>query len=126
MKNNTWDLMDRPSKCKVKIGSKWVYKIKYKAWLVAKGFAQVKGYDYSKTFTPIARLITICSVLALAAQESWLVYQLDVKSAFLNGDLKEEVYVKQPLGFVLPGLEGKVCKLKKILYGLKHVPRAWY
>ena len=134
MNNNTWDLVDRPPKRKV-IDTKWVYKTKYKSdhtldkhkvWFMAKGFAQVHGFDYQDTLTPTARLTTIRSVLALAAQESWLVFHMDVKSTFLNGDLKEEVYVEQPQGFVIPGLEGKVCKLKKALYGLKQDPRTWY
>ena len=127
MKNNAWDLVDWPPKCKV-ISTKWVYKTKYKfdstldkykAQLMAKGFAQVHGFDYHDTFAPIPRLTTICSVLVLAAQESWPMFQMDVKSTFLNGDLKEEIYVVQPLGFVILGSEGKVCKLKKALYGLK-------
>ena len=133
MKNNTQDLVDRPPMRKV-IGTKWVYKTKYKsdgtldkykAQLVVKGFTQVHGFDYQDTFAPIARLTTIRSVLALAAQESWPVFQMDVKSTFLNGDLKEEVYVEQPLGFVILGSEGKVCKLKKALYKLKQAPCAW-
>ena len=134
MKNNTWDLLDRPPKCKV-IGTKWVYKTKYnshdtldkyKARLMAKGYAQVQGFDYQDTFAPTARLTTICSVLALVALEGWLVYQMDVKSTFLNIDLKEEVYAEQPPGFVLPSSERKVCQLKKVLYELKPPPKAWY
>ena len=99
MKNNTWDLVDRPPKRKV-IDTKWVYKTKYKfdstldkykAWLMAKGFAHVYGFDYQDTFAPTPWLTTIRNVLALATQESWPVFQMDVKSAFLNGDLKEDV-----------------------------------
>ena len=86
---------------------------------MAKAYTQVQGFDYHDTFAPTVRLMTICSVLALAASEGWLLYQMDVESAFLNGDLKEEVYVEQPLGFVLPSSKGKVYKLKKVVYGLK-------
>ena len=134
MKNHTWDLVDRPNKCKV-IDTKWVYKVKYKsdgtlekykARLVAKGFAQVEGFDFQETFAPTTRMTTIHMVLALAIEEGWPVYQMDVKSAFLNGNLKEEVYIEQPSGFMIPGSESKVCRLRKALYGLKQAPRAWY
>jgi len=117
MKNHTWDLVDRPTKRKV-IGTKWVYKAKYKsdgslekykARLVAKGFAQVEGFDFEETFAPTTRMTTIRMVLAMAAEKGWPVYQMDVKSAFLNGNLEEEVYVEQPSGFVIPGSKRKVC-----------------
>ena len=133
MRNQTWDLVDRLKKRKV-IGTKWVFKAKYKsdgsldkykARLVAKGFAQIEGFDYKDTFAPTARLTTIRTILALAAQKGWPVMQMDVKSAFLNGYLKEEVYVEQPPGFEVAGLENKVCRLQKALYGLKQAPRAW-
>ena len=134
MKNNTQDLVDRPPKCKV-ISIKWVYKTKhnsngmlnkYKAWLMVKGVAQIHGFDYQDTFAPTTRLTTIRNVLDLVAQEIWPVFQMDVKSAFLNGDLKEEFYVEQPPRSVIPRSKGKVCKLKKALYGLKQAPHAWY
>ena len=114
---------------------KWVYRTKlnangsinkYKARLVVKGYAQIFGVDYSDTFAPVARLDTIRLLLAIAAQKGWKVFQLDVKSAFLNGVLPEEVYVDQPEGFVKQGEEDKVYLLKKALYGLKQAPRAWY
>ena len=133
-KNKTWELIDRPQNKKV-IGVKWVYRTKlnvdgsinkHKARLVVKGYAQVFGVDYSDTFAPITRLDTIRLLLAIAAQMNWRVYQLDVKSAFLNGILKEEIYVEQPEGFVKKGEEAKVFLLKKALYGLKQAPRAWY
>ena len=132
MKNHTWDLMDRPTKHKV-IDTKWVYKAKYKsdgslekykARLVAQGFAQKEGYDFQETFAPTTQSTTIRLVLALAAEEGWPVYQMDVKSAFLNGNLEEEVYVEKPPGFVISGSESKVCRLRKALYGLKQAPRA--
>jgi transposase InsO family protein len=133
-KNNTWELVERPSEKDV-IGVKWVYKVKHnsdgsfkrnKARLVVKGYAQQPGIDYDETFAPVARLDTIRALIALAAQKGWLLYQLDVKSAFLNGELKEEVYVEQPQGFIIKGEEDKVYKLRKALYGLKQAPRAWY
>lgn len=117
------------------IGLKWVFRTKFntdgsiqkhKARLVAKGYAQQEGIDFEETFSPVARFETVRVVLALAAQWKLDVFQLDVKSAFLNGDLQEEVFVEQPLGFVKNGEEGKVYKLQKALYGLKQAPRAWY
>ncbi|MCO5568845.1 hypothetical protein L7F22_022546 [Adiantum nelumboides] len=131
--NQTWELVDRPKKRKV-IGTKWVFKAKfksdgsldkYKARLVAKGFAQIEGFDFKDTFAPTARLTTIRTMIALAAQKGWPMMQMDVKSAFLNGYLKEEVYAEQPPGFEVAGLENKVCRLQKALYGLKQAPRAW-
>ena len=101
MKNQTWDLVDRPAKRKI-IGTKWVWKAKYKsdgslekykARLVAQGYSQVEGFDFEDSFAPTARMTTIRVVLALAAHKQWPVFQMDVKSAFLNGHLKEEVYV---------------------------------
>ncbi|CAL8161243.1 unnamed protein product [Prunus armeniaca] len=133
-KNDTWKLVERPF-AKPVIGVKWVYKTKLnldgtvqknKARLVAKGYSQKPGIDYNETFAPVARLDTIRTLIALVAQKEWSLYQLDVKSAFLNGVLKEEVYVDQPQGFVKKDEETKVYKLHKALYGLKQAPRAWY
>ncbi|KAB2608298.1 hypothetical protein D8674_011466 [Pyrus ussuriensis x Pyrus communis] len=107
-RNNTWMLVDRPSSKPV-IGVKWK-----------------PGIDFNETFAPVARLDTIRTLIALAAQKEWKLFQLDVKSAFLNGVLKEEVYVDQPQGFVIQGKKDKVYKLSKALYGLKQAPRAWY
>ena len=124
--------MDRPLHKKT-IGVKWVYRTKlnadgsvnkFKARLVVKGYAQLFGVDFSETFAPVARLDTIRLLLALAAQKQWKIYQLDVKSAFLNGYLDEEIFVEQPEGFVAD--MKKVYLLKKALYGLKQAPRAWY
>ena len=92
---------------------------KHKARLVAKSYAQKPGIDYNETFAPVARLDTIRTLIALAAKNSWKMYQLDVKSAFLNGVLQEEVYVEQPDGFIVQGEEDKMYKLHKALYGLK-------
>ncbi|CAL8151067.1 unnamed protein product [Prunus armeniaca] len=133
-KNGTWELVDRPIEKPV-IGVKWVYKTKLnldgsvqknKARLVVKGYAQKPGLDYSETYAPVARLDTIRTLIALAAQKDWKLYQLDVKSAFLNGVLQEEVYINQPEGFVIKDKEDKVYRLHKALYGLKQAPRAWY
>ncbi|BBG96481.1 transposable element gene [Prunus dulcis] len=133
-KNGTWELVNRPSDKQV-IGVKWMFKTKLnldgsvqknKARLVAKGYVQKPGIDYNETFAPVARLDTIRTLIALAAQKGWKLYQLDVKSAFLNGKLQEEVYVEQPEGFVIQGKEDRVYRLHKALYGLKQAPRAWY
>jgi transposase InsO family protein len=133
-RNQTWELTAVPKEIKP-IGVKWVFKTKlnedgtvekFKARLVAKGYAQRHGIDYTEVFAPVARLDTIRVILAIAAQFSWEVFQLDVKSAFLHGELKEEVFVEQPEGFVKKGEEEKVYRLKKALYGLKQAPRAWY
>nr|KYP76790.1 Retrovirus-related Pol polyprotein from transposon TNT 1-94 [Cajanus cajan] len=129
-KNNTWDLVDYP-KDKDIIGVKWVYKTKlnpdgtiqkHKARLVAKGYSQQPRVDYNETFSPVARLDTIRALIALAAEKGWNIYQLDVKSAFLNGVLQEEIYVEQPQGFITKGNEDKVLRLRKALYGLKQAP----
>jgi len=132
-KNLTWQLVDLPEG-KDAIGLKWVYKTKYnedgsvqryKARLVAKGYSQQLDVDFNETFALVVHMETIRTVLALAAQLELQIFQLDVKSAFLNGELKEEVYVKQPQCFEVEGKEGKVYKLHKALYGLKQAPRAW-
>ncbi|CAL5351786.1 unnamed protein product [Camellia sinensis] len=131
-KNNTWELTNIPKGHK-SIDVKWVYKTKlnaqskiekYKARLIAKGYKQHLGIDYNEVFAPLARHDTIRLVIALAALNSWPIFQLDVKSTFLYGDLQEEVYVDQPPGYVCQGNETKVYKLRKALYGLKQAPRA--
>jgi hypothetical protein len=121
-KNNTWDLVDRPSDKPI-IGVKWVYKTKLnldgsvqknKARLVAKGYSQKPGIDFNETFAPVARLDTVRTLVALAAQKSWKLFQLDVKSAFLNGVLNEEVYVDQPSGFVIQGKKIRCIDLRRL------------
>ena len=95
----------------------------FKARLVAKGFKQREGIDYFDTYAPVARTTSIRILFALASIHNLFVHQMDVKTAFLNGDLNEEVYMEQPEGFVLLGNENKVCKLVKSLYGLKQAPK---
>ena len=133
-KNKTWVLTELPPGHRA-IGLKWVYKIKrdangvitkYKTRLVAKGYVQKQGIDFEEAFAPVTRLETVRLLLALAARNGWVVHHLDVKSAFLNGDIQEEVYVKQPQGYEKKNEEYKVYKLLKALYGLRQAPRAWY
>lgn len=131
--NNTWSLVDLPPGQRP-IGLKWVYKlkkdaagnvVKHKACLVAKGYVQRAGVDFDEVFAPVARLDSVRLLMAIAAQQSWEVHHLDVKSAFLNGELAEEVYVVQPPGFIKEGEDSKVLRLHKALYGLRQAPRAW-
>ena len=132
-KNQTWKVVDLP-RGKTTVECKWVFTIKYnangfveryKARLVAKGFTQTYGIDYSETFAPVAKLNTIRVLLSLAANLDWPLQQLDVKNAFLNGDLEEEVYMDSPSDFESQ-FSQKICKLQKSLYGLKQSPRAWF
>lgn len=125
-----WTLVDLPHGVKP-IGLKWIFKLKrnsdgsinkYKARLVAKGYVQQYGVDYVEVFAPVARIETIRLLISLAASHGWEIHHLDVKTAFLHGDLKEIVYVTQPEGFEIEGCEGKVYKLNKALYGLKQAP----
>nr|KAJ0218484.1 hypothetical protein LSAT_V11C300108620 [Lactuca sativa] len=134
MHNNTWVLYDLPPGCKA-LGCKWIFKRKmkvdgtidkYKSILVIQGFRQKEGIDFFHTYAPVARISTIRLLLALAAIHNLVIHQMDVKITFLNGDLDEEIYMKQPEGFVMPGNEHKVCKLKKSLYGLKQAPKQWH
>ena len=115
------------------ITSKWVFKIKtksdgsierYKAHLVARGFQQTQGQDYDETFAPVAHMTTVRTLIAVAASKSWKISQMDVKNAFLHGDLHEVVYMQPPPGVDAP--PGYVCRLRRALYGLKQAPRAWF
>nr|GFA61233.1 Gag-Pol polyprotein [Tanacetum cinerariifolium] len=130
---NVWELVDRPLYKNV-INIKWLWKnkrneentvIRNKSRLVAKGYAQKEGVDFEESFAPVTRLEAVRLFIAYAAQKSFTVYQMDVKTTFLYGPLKEEVYINQPDGFVDPYHLDKVYRLKKALYGLKQAPRAW-
>ena len=132
-KHNVWELVELPEGRKT-VGCKWIYKVKhdedgnierYKARLVAQGFSQKEGIDYDETFSPVVRFESIRTVLALAAQFGLSLHQMDVKTAFLNGELKEKIYMKQPPGYVVKGKEELVCLLHKSLYGLKQSARCW-
>ncbi|GKA91459.1 putative ribonuclease H-like domain-containing protein, partial [Tanacetum coccineum] len=129
-----WVLVDLPHRMKV-IGTKWVYRnkrdergvvVRNKARLVAQGYTQEEGIDYDEVFAPVARIEAIRLFLAFASFMGFIVYQMDVKSAFLYGTIDEEVYVSQPPGFVDPDHPKKVYKVVKALYGLHQAPRAWY
>lgn len=133
-KTGTFELVPRPAHRKV-IGCKAVCKIKrgadgqivkYKVRFVARGFAQTHGVDYNETFAPVVRYSSLRLLFSLCAQHDWELHQMDVKSAYLNGDLEEEIYMEQPEGFTVPGKEDHVCLLKKSLYGLKQAGRTWH
>jgi hypothetical protein len=133
MRNDVWHLVPRPNQNVV--ATKWVFRNKQdehgvmtrnKARLVPKGYSQVEGLDFGETYAPVARLESIRILLAYATYHGFKVYQMDVKSTFLNGPIKEEVYVEKPLGFEDSEYPNHVYKLSKALYGLKQAPRAWY
>jgi Reverse transcriptase (RNA-dependent DNA polymerase) len=133
--SGTWILTERPPNVNV-VGSKWVFRakkdaagnvVRYKARLVAQGFSQVPGVDYFNTFAPVARLVLIRAVLALAAELDVELHQIDIKGTYLNGKLtsKEQIYMKQPPGYET-GSSSTVCHFVKCLYGLKQSGRRWY
>jgi hypothetical protein len=129
--NAMWTLMELPAGHCL-IGLKWVFKtkkeeagimVKHKAWLIAKGYVQREGVDFDEVYTLVAHLDSVRVLVAIAAQQKWQVHHLDMKSAFMNGDLQEEVYVTQPPSFERDGKKGKVYRLHKALYGLRQAPR---
>ena len=132
--NHTWELLDLPPGCKP-LSSKLVFKRKnkvdgsidkYKATLVIKGYKQTEDLDYFDTNSPVTRINSIRMVLGIAALRNLEIHQMDVKTAFLNGDLEKEIYMEQPMGFSAPRQENKVCKLVKSLYGLKQALKQWH
>uniref|UniRef100_A0A453D0W1 Reverse transcriptase Ty1/copia-type domain-containing protein n=1 Tax=Aegilops tauschii subsp. strangulata TaxID=200361 RepID=A0A453D0W1_AEGTS len=134
VKNKTWCLVPRPAGVNVVTG-KWIFRHKlhpdgslarYKARGVLRGFTQQERVDYTKTFSPVVKPATIRVVLSIATAHAWPIHQLDVKNAFLHGDLREIVYCAQPAGFVDPSHPNHVCLLQKSLYGLKQAPRTWF
>jgi hypothetical protein len=131
--NETWDLVDAPKGVKP-IGCRWVYKVKYnadrsinryKARLVAKGYAQKHGIDYDEMFALVTKMTTVHVFLVVAAVKGWHLHQMDVKNAFVQGELEEQVYMVQPPGFHFETNSSEVYRLKKSLYGLKQAPHAW-
>ncbi|KAL6327918.1 hypothetical protein AAG906_027329 [Vitis piasezkii] len=132
--NGVWDLVELPHGCKP-VGCKWVFKTKrdssgqierYKARLVVKGYSQREGIDFKETFSPVSTKDSFRVIMAIVAHFDLELHQMDVKIAFLNGDLDEDVYMEQPTGFVEVGKEDLVCKLNKSIYGLKQASRQWY
>ncbi|GKF15936.1 retrotransposon protein, putative, ty1-copia subclass, partial [Tanacetum coccineum] len=133
MDNMIWVLDDLPPDCKT-IGSKWIFKKKtnmggivhtYKARLVAKGYTQLYGIDYEETFSPVADIRAIWILISIAVFYDYEIWKMDVKTAYLNGYLGEDIYMVQPEGFVDPNHPRKVCKLQRSIYGLKQASRSW-
>jgi hypothetical protein len=133
-RNQVWELVEPPPNCKP-IETKWVWKnkegengevVRNNSRLVAQGYSQKEGIDYEETFAPVAHLEAIRILLAFSVAKGFKLYQMDVKSAFLNGFVEEEVYVRQLPGFESVEFPHKVYRLRKALYGLKQAPRAWY
>jgi hypothetical protein len=132
--NYVWEIVPRPKRKDV-VSSKWIFKIKhvadgsiekYKARFVTSVFSQKEGIGYEEIFSLVARYTSIRTIIALATKMKWKLYQMDVKTTFLNGDIEEEVYIEQPQGFEVEYRKTHVWKLKKALYGLKQAPKAWY
>ena len=134
-KNDTWDVVHFPKHKKV-VRCKWIFKRKeglspsepprFKARLVAKCFSQISGVDYNDVFSLVVKHSSIRIFFGIVAMRDLELEQLNVKTVFLHGELKEEIYMDQPEGFIVPGKEDHVCKLKRSLYGLKPSPRQWY
>ena len=134
LQNHMWELVDLPPGSKP-LGYKWIFKKKmkadgssdkYKARLLIKGYEQKEGLEYFDTYSPVTRISSIRMLIAIAAIHNLEIHQMDVKTTLLNGDLDEEIYMKQPEGFIVSGQEKKVCRLAKSLYGLKQAPMLWH
>ena len=130
--NHVWELVDLPPNVRP-IGCKWIYKRKrgsdgiveaFKARLVAKGYSQREGIDYEETFSPVAMIKSFRILLSILAHLDYEIWQMDVKTTFLNGYLDEDIYMEQPEGFIAKGQDSKVCKLRKSIYGLKQLSRS--
>ena len=126
------DIVPKPKRKSV-VSSKWLFKVKnvangsnekHKACFVARVFSQKEGIDFEKTFAPAAKYTLVRAIIAIATTKDWKIHQMDVKTAFLNRKIEEEVYLKQLEGFVTHDVASYVCKMKKALYGLKQAPRA--
>ena len=133
-KMGTYRLVPRPKHRVNIVDNKWVFYSKYnaqgelikrRARLVAKGYSQRPGVDYFETYSPVVRYPSLRGLLSLAAQHDWEVHHMDVKAAYLNGELQETIYMRQPEGFEVQGKEDWVCLLEKGLYGLKQAGRVW-
>ncbi|KAK4857146.1 hypothetical protein QYF36_025054 [Acer negundo] len=133
-RNEVWTLVPKPKSTNM-IGTKWIYRnksnedgniVRNKARLVAQGYSQIEGINFEETFAPVARLKSIRLLLSISCVHKFKLHQMDVKSAFLNGFLQQEMFVEQPKGFVDAHHPNHVYHLKKALYGLKQAPRAWY
>jgi hypothetical protein len=128
-KCNVFELVDPPRGCRI-IRNRWVFDLKSdgrkKAQLVAKGFSQVEGIDYDEIFSPMVWFETVQTLVAYAASKNWHISRLDIKTAFLYGELKEELYMEQPEGFKIKGQEHKVMRLRHAIYGLKQATLAWW
>ena len=134
VENHTWDLVPASETTPKPIGYQWVYKIKhnaddtinrFKAWLVAKGYAQTHEIDYDEIFAPISKMTIVHTLIATTSAKGWHLHQMNVKNAFLHGELEEEFYMLQPPGFESHKHPQAVCRLKKSLYDLKQAPKAW-
>ena len=133
MENDTWELVP-PDENQNVVDSRWVYKVKrnengsvdrFKARLVAQGYTQIRGTDYEEVFSPVAKHTSLRTLLALANEHDLQIDQMDVKTAFLNGELDYDIYISQPDGFVYEDKPKYVCKLKRSIYGLKQSARCW-
>ena len=129
-KNYTWDLVPKPNDADA-IACKWVYKLKkaadgtiarHEARLVARGFSQKHGLGYEQVFSPLAKMVTVHTIISLAANKDWTLWKFDVKNDFLYGELDCDIFMEQPQGFVLKKFPNYVCRLKKAFYGLKQAP----